>query len=111
MFYFTDQKTKAWKVLGTKLQGPIERYSLKTVVPEILINKESLLMILVNCLKTFLNEFIFGKVADWQPESLQRNDFFTGDFQGFCLIFRKTYFEEHVSVAAWKMMLALKAKI
>ena len=68
-------------------------------------------MILVNCLKMFLNEFIFGKVADWQPENLQRNDFFTDDFQGFCLIFRKNYFEEHVSVAAWKMMLALKAKI
>ena len=57
-------------------------------------------MNLVNHLKMFVEEFISDKIAAWQPENLQRNDFFTDDFQGFCLIFRKSYFKEHVLVAA-----------
>ena len=57
-------------------------------------------MILVNHLKMFVEEFISDKIAAWQPENLQRNDFFTDDFQGFFLIFRKSYFKENILVAA-----------
>ena len=62
-------------------------------------------------LKKFVKKLSFGKLSGWQPEKLQKNDFFTDNFQGVCLIFRNTYFKENVSVAAWKMTLSLKKEI
>ena len=49
-----------------------------------------------------MKEIIFSKVEGLQPATLLKMKSFTDFFQGFSLLFRNTYFNEQLSVAAFE---------